>query len=451
MQTTARIKLPDKLVQVFSGDADIRGAHGGRGSGKTRSFATMTAVRGYAYGMSGISGLLLCTRQYMNSLGDSSFEEIKRSISDHQFLAEYYEIGEKYIKSRDGRISYVFAGLDRNIGSVKSKGRILLNWTDEAEPVTENALNTLIPTMREEGAEWNAECWFTWNPARKYAAVERFRKSKDPRIKIAEINWQDNPWFPRVLDRARLRDLEERPDEYGHVWGGEYGTVDGSILGKWMGRVRSSGRVCDVNYDPDGAPVHISSDIGFHDTAAWWYWQPTLGGYRLLAYDGDSGMDAMEWVDRVKSKLSMMGINNLGKVWLPHDAKARTFQSNHTSMERFVAGFGADKVGIVPMTKKSDQINAAREVIPKCEFDLEMCSEGIDGLEGWRFEWNKDTLTFSKHPLHDGCSHPADAFAYGCQVMQMQKPSPVQVKAKTVHDATLNDLWATSRQGSQRI
>lgn len=73
----------------------------------------------------------------MNSLEDSSLEECKRAIEDEPFLADYYDVGEKYIKSRDGRVWFSFAGLDRSIASIKSKGRILLCWVDEAEPVTD--------------------------------------------------------------------------------------------------------------------------------------------------------------------------------------------------------------------------------------------------------------------------------------------------------------------------
>lgn len=121
----------------------------------------------------------------MNSLDDSSLEEVKRAIEDEPWLADYYDLGEKYIKSRDGRISFTFAGLDRSIGSIKSKGRILLCWVDEAEPVTDHAWSILIPTLREEGEGWNAELWVTWNRARKNAAVERrFAAAHDDLIKI---------------------------------------------------------------------------------------------------------------------------------------------------------------------------------------------------------------------------------------------------------------------------
>ena len=180
--TAAQVSIPKKLIPIFEGRADVRGAFGGRGSAKTRSFAKMAAVTGYIHGNAGTTGIILCGRQFMNSLEDSSLEECKRAIEDEPFLSDYYELGDKYIKSKDGRISFAFAGLDRSIASVKSKGRILLCWVDEAEPVTDEAFTILIPTLREEDSDWNAELWVTWNPKRKNAAVEkRFRYSTDGR------------------------------------------------------------------------------------------------------------------------------------------------------------------------------------------------------------------------------------------------------------------------------
>jgi phage terminase large subunit len=174
--TAVQVALPEKLIPVFSGRADVRGAYGGRGSAKTFSFALMAAVRGYIHGQAGESGIILCARQHLNSLADSSLEAIKRAIESEPWLRDYYEIGETYIRSRDKRIAFAFAGLDRNTDSIKSKTRLLLVWVDEAEPVTEDAWRVLIPTLREEGSDWNAELWVTWNPKRKTAPVEaRFR------------------------------------------------------------------------------------------------------------------------------------------------------------------------------------------------------------------------------------------------------------------------------------
>ncbi len=212
---SATINLPKKLVPVFGGDFRYRGAYGGRGSGKTRTFALMTAIKGYQWGMSGQAGQILCAREHLNSLDESSLEEIKSAIRSVDWLADYYEVGEKYIRSKDGKISYVFAGLRRNLDSIKSKARILIAWIDEAEPVSEEAWRKLIPTVREE----NSEIWVTWNPeSTRSATNKRFREEPPENSNIVELNWRDNPWFPDVLEAERIADKKVRPDVYDHIW-----------------------------------------------------------------------------------------------------------------------------------------------------------------------------------------------------------------------------------------
>src|SRR3546814_6259713 len=55
----------------------------------------------------------------MNSLADSSMEEVKAAIRSEPWLAAHFDIGETYIRTKSGRIKYVFSGLDRNIVSIK--------------------------------------------------------------------------------------------------------------------------------------------------------------------------------------------------------------------------------------------------------------------------------------------------------------------------------------------
>lgn len=415
----------------------------------------------------GREGIIVGGRQFMNSLDDSSLEEIKAAIKSEPWLAAHFDIGEKYVRTKDGRIAYKFAGLDRNIDSIKSKARILLCWVDEAEPVTEEAWQTLIPTLREEGSE----LWVTWNPkSKKSATHRRFRLSKDPRMKVAELNWRDNPWFPAILERARLNDLRERPDTYDHIWEGAFATItEGAILARLVAEARRSGRISDdVQYDPYGPGIEISSDLGFRDTACWWFWQRRVGGFSLLDYDGDSGLDASEWIERLKDRLTQRGWTKIRKIWLPHDARTKTFQSRHSPIEQFVRGFGESICAIVPMTSKTDRINAGRTVIRKCEFNASACEEGLDGLEAWEYEWNDETQTFSREPLHNWASHPSDAFTYGCQIMTEEKlPEPVLVAGvdplgrvipatrplpKPLHEMTYSEMHRSlPKRGRERL
>ncbi|MBN49971.1 MAG: PBSX family phage terminase large subunit [Spongiibacteraceae bacterium] len=218
--TKARVELPPKLIPVFSGPARYRGAYGGRGSAKTRSFALMTAVRGYMFAEAGVSGQILCGREYMNSLEESSMEEVKQAIRSVPWLDAYYEIGEKYIRTRNRKVWYTFTGLRHNIDSIKSKARVLIAWIDEAENVSETAWIKLNPTVREEGSE----IWITWNPEKDESPTDkRFRKSPPDNSKIAELNYTDNPWFPDVLEQERRNDQAVLDDQtYAWIWDGAY-------------------------------------------------------------------------------------------------------------------------------------------------------------------------------------------------------------------------------------
>lgn len=218
--TTQRIELPPKLIPVFNGPARYRGARGGRGSAKTRTFALMTAVRAFMWAEAGESGMILGAREYMNSLEESSMEEIKQAIRSVPWLDSYFDIGEKYIRTKNRRVWYGFAGLRHNLDSIKSKARLLLMWVDEAEGVSEVAWQKAIPTVREAGSE----IWITWNPEKEGSPTdERFWKNTPTNSKIVEMNYCDNPWFPEVLEQERLDDRARLDDQtYAWIWDGAY-------------------------------------------------------------------------------------------------------------------------------------------------------------------------------------------------------------------------------------
>ena len=231
----------------------------------------------------------------------------------------------------------------------------------------------------------------------------------------------------------------------------------GSILGRYLEEAEKAGRVRpDVEYDPNGTGIHISADIGRRDTSAWWFWQPCQGGFRLVDYDEDSGLDAEEWCDRLALKLSINGYK-LERLWLPHDARAKQFSAKHSAMETFLLKFSAAKVRVVPQMKKADYINAARLVIRHCLFASESCKEGLDALRSWQYEFNAETSSFSKEPLHDWASHASEAFCYGAAMLQQDIPvakaaAPVPIKGIQVGvytDQTLDQLWDEHKRRSQ--
>lgn len=426
---TAQIALPQKLIPLFDGPADIRAACGGRGSAKTRSFALMTAVRGYMFGMQGTSGIILCARQFMNSLADSSLEEVKRAIQGEPWLAAYYDVGEKYIRSKDGRISYAFAGLDRSIDSIKSTGRLLLCWVDEAEPVTDEAWSTLEPTLREEGSDWNAELWVTWNPKRKTAACEkRYRFSKDPMVRCVEINWRDNPKFPEILERKRQNTLAERPEEYDHVWEGAYvKLMAGAYYAANLLQARKEHRIGKVSADPL-MTKHLFADIGGTGARAdaFTFWGGQLIGkeIRVLDYYERVGQPIGAHLEWMRANGYLPGN---AQIWLPHDGETndKVFDVSYQSaFEK--AGY---KVEVVPNQGKgaaSARIETGRRYFGSCWFNEETTQGGLDAL-GWYHEKKDDKRGIGLGPEHDWASHGADAFGLMCiaadQVQNSQGPA----------------------------
>lgn len=403
---TARIELPPKLVPVFTGEARYRGAYGGRGSAKTRSFALMTAVKGYQWSMAGDEGIILCGREFMNSLEDSSLEEVKAAIRSVPWLAEHYEIGEKYVRTRDGRIAYTFAGLRHSLDSIKSKARIRLAWVDEAEPVSDVAWQKLIPTVREHGSE----IWLTWNPERKTSAThKRFRENPPDGAKIVELNYRDNPWFPAVLEQERQNDMRARPESYAHVWEGDFITVSqGAYFAGDLVKAKEAGRIGHVEADPL-MTLRAYWDIGGTgakaDACAIWIVQFIGQEVRVVDYYEAVGQPLASHVEWLRA-------NGYGKALcvLPHDG------ANHDKVHKVSyqsalreAGFEVRVIPNMGGGAANKRIEAVRRLFPQITFNAAKTEAGRDAL-GWYHEKRDEARGIGLGPEHDWASHGADAF-----------------------------------------
>ena len=430
--------------------ARYKGVHGGRGSGKSHFFGEYI-IENHIYDQNQST---VCVREIQKSL-DQSVKRLLESKIEQMNAGFYFEVQESKILSKNGTGVIIFQGMQNHTAdSIKSLEGYDRAWVEEAQTLSQFSLDLLRPTIRKP----NSEILFSWNPRYKTDPVDiLLRKNPPPETVVIQANWSDNPWFPDVLRREMEFDFDNDPDKAEHIWNGAYGSSQGAILARWIGKARRHGRINNnVGFDVLGMPIEVSADLGFRDTASFWYWQRVPGGFNLLKYDGDSGLDADEWIPRIKENIKSLG--TLGKIWLPHDSRAKTFQSRHTTMERFIESFGMEHVGLVPQSKKQDQINAARAIIDRCAFHEELCGDGIDGLEAWEFIYNEDAGVFSREPNHNWASHPSDAFAYGCQVMQEYEASKddKDIPIRGIHvgqtDVTLNELWATvPKQNNKRI
>lgn len=419
--TTPRIELPEKLVPVFTGEAMYRGAYGGRGSAKSRSFAKMAAVRGLMFAAAGVSGVIVCGREFMNSLDDSSMAEVKAAIASEPWLAERYDVGEKYIRTRDRRVEFAFIGLRHNLDSIKSKARILILWVDEAEPVSEKAWSKAIPTVREEGSE----IWVTWNPERKNSAThKRFRLTPPDGAKIVEINWRDNPWFPTTLHKTRIEDRQKRPDQYEHVWEGDFVTVvEGAYYSRSLSEAKAQGRIGKVSLDPLMA-IRAFWDIGGTgakaDACAIWIAQWIGKEIRVLDYYEAVSQPLathIQWLrDRGWSKALCV---------LPHDG-ATNDKVHDVSFESALraAQFQTQVIPNQGAGAAKMRIESARRLFPSVWFNAETTEAGRDALGWYHEKKSDDDRNIGLGPEHDWSSHGADAFGLMCVAYEEPKKKP---------------------------
>lgn len=445
---THEIPVAPKLARLVP-PARYKGAYGGRGGAKSHFFATMMVMACYSR-----QTRCVCIREVQNTIKDSVKQLLEDKIATLG-LGAYFRSIENEIRGPHGSL-IIFKGMQSyNADNIKSLEAYDVAWVEEAQTLSQHSLDLLRPTIRKQGSE----LWFSWNPRYKTDPVDKFfRKDPPPDAISVLVNHVDNPWFPEVLKKEMAHDFSVDPDKADHIWNGAYGSSQGAILSRWVNSAERDGRINnDVQFDRSGAPIDVSCDLGFRDTASWWFWQRRQRGFALLAYDGDSGLDADDWIDRVQKGVMRLGATDVGKIWLPFDARAKTFQSKETSAEKFIKAFGQGHVGLVPQSKKLDQIEAARAVITRCEFHKDRCEPGLDGLRAWEYEWNDDTNVFSREPLHNWASHPSDAFAYGCQVMgeyvtETKKTEPIRgIAVGNPHGVTLEEMWATAPKREVRI
>lgn len=393
--------IPPVLIPVFEGDADMRFSFGGRGGGKSWAFTKMAAVWGAIADAEGKTGVLLFIREFMNSLDDSSLQDLKNAIASDAWLSSVYEVGEKYVRTRSGRIKCIFSGTSVNLSSIKSKSKILLCLAEEAENIDDAAWEKLIPTIREEGSE----CWAIWNPETTRSWVHRnLRMSNDPLIKGVEINWNQNPWFTSKMDRDRLRAKENDPDNYDHIWeGGFKTTFKGSYYNRLLKQAEQQGRITDLTVDPLMA-VRAFWDIGGTgakaDATAIWIAQFVGEKIKVLDYYEAQGQDMATHVNWLRA-------NDYGhaECYLPHDG-AHGEKVFDTSYEKALreAGFS---VRVVPNQGKGaamKRVEAGRRWLPRTWFDKERTQGGREALAAYH-EKRDEERGIGLGPNHDWSSH----------------------------------------------
>lgn len=368
---------------------------GGRGSGKSTAFADALLSLASCQRMR-----ILCTREKQNSIKESVHALLVNRIQAHGL--EEWTVTNTDIRHANGS-RFFFMGLWNNIDSVKSIDGVDVCWVEEANTVSDQSWQKLIPTIRKPGSE----IWASFNPELKQdAAYQRFVLNPPREAVVKKVSWRDNPWFSQELVREMEHDFRVDEELAKHVWEGELKTyADGAIYASQLRKARDEGRITKVPYEPH-AEVHTFWDLGRNDSTAIWFMQEVGREHHFIDYYEASGIDLDHYARVIKSKPY-----NYGRHYLPHDVVVTELSSNRGSRKDILEHGGVRPIKVVNRIPSiNDGIEKTRTAFPKCWFDKDKCERGIDALANYQYRFNEDTNTNSLAPLHNWASNGADAF-----------------------------------------
>lgn len=404
------VSIPKAFKPIIQ-KARIKTFVGGRGSGKSESVGRYLLLCGKEEPMN-----ILCCREFQVSIKQSVHSLLSALIIEMQ-LDGFYQVLETEIRGINGT-KFTFAGLKNNIANIKSMYNIKKCWCEEAQVLSENSINVLLPTIRAE----DSEIIFTMNPLLPTdPAYQRFVINPPKDSIVVKVNYDQNPFFPEVLEKERLDLLERDPIAYRNVWLGEpREAVEGAIFAEEMQKAQDEGRIMKVPYDPS-KPVDIFWDLGRADKTAMWFVQQVGYEFRLLRYYENSGQHFSHY-----TKLAKELPYSYGRQYLPHDADNEQLAADRTIKKQAIDAFGSG-VSVVPrIPKKTLAIDAARGVFNRCVFDKDLCADGLTCLRKYAYRVDPETGKVSREPDHDTpWSHGADAFmAIGQSMLPVLKPKP---------------------------
>jgi hypothetical protein len=191
----------------------------------------------------------------------------------------------------------------------------------------------------------------------------------------------------------------------------------GAYYGREMTAAEADKRIGRVPWEP-AIPVTTAWDLGVDDATAIWFVQQVAREVRVIDYYEASGEGLPHYAGILKSKPYVYGEH-----LLPHDAQVKELGTGLSRVE-VLQSLGLNPT-VVPAQRVEDGINAVRILLPRCWFDAEKCSRGINALREYSREWVDKLETWRASPRHDKWSHGADAFRY----LAMGLKAPASAKA----------------------
>lgn len=414
-----RLKIPWKCAWVLQQKKRYKILRGGRGSGKSWSIARYLVIKA-AFGKYRI----LCCREMQNSIRDSVYKLLVDQIHELK-LDDYFVVQKDGIYGRFGS-EFFFKGLKHNISGIRSTEGIDIAWVEEAELVSDDSWMLLIPTVRKA----DSEILISYNPEIDGSATDkRFCKNVPPNTAWADVNFEDNEFFPEVLKGEEQYDKRVDYEKWEHVWRGKYKKYADALIFKGKVRIEAFETPADVRF-------YYGGDFGYSI-------DPSVL-VRMFIKDFKLFIDQEAYGVGVE-------ISQLHKFYSTVSGSDRwrtTADSARPDTISFLSQYYKDKDGteypgydIIGADKGKGSVEDGIEFLRSFEQIVihPNCRGSIDNFSNYKWKQDSNTKAILSIP-EKGSDHVPDACRYGLERFIKGKISVYDISYKQINEGTLGQF-----------
>ena len=368
-------------------------AYGGRGSGKSYAVAQRVIIHALEK-----KRRILCVRQFQASINASSKSVIEGEI--HAMgLSNRFEITERRIVADNGS-EFLFHGMEKSFESLKSMEGISVLWGEEANKLSKESVDTLLPTIRTEGSR----CYFTLNPDMPDDAIyARFLGENRREALLINVNWDRNPFFPEdELGPDRDADYADDHDYGEHIWKGELRQRGLATVFK-----PNSWAIKELPSPPHPhAKVAFGLDLGMTEgltaIVRVWGWRDQENKVCLYVEDENIRTGAVPRED-FEGFVLRVGVRDGNRIRHDHQAQIGSFEGR--------------KVGfrMIPANKGPKSVHEGIGWLRNCKLVVHpRCETVIKELRLYSYKVDKHTGIPDMLRFEPGNDHTIDALRYAC-------------------------------------
>jgi len=228
-----------------------KGLRGGRSSGK--SWGVVATLVGFAcqYKVFIVAG-----REIQKSIKESAQKLFLDTIARYGLTDQFICTNTDIVNINTGA-RIIFMGVKSNPEAIKGLEGADIVWLEEADRVSQESWDLIIPTVRKKGSQ----IWATWNPSMPTDPVEQIFDKNNPDAVVETINYLENPHCsPEIIAEAQKM-LANDPQKYQWIYLGQFRPTGSDTLIPLQLVINAIGR---PPTHTEGEEIVAGLDLGFY-------------------------------------------------------------------------------------------------------------------------------------------------------------------------------------------